>query len=517
MTRTQFPPNSPELLRDLLNCTILSGPPGCGKSTAMIFEIATVPGRYVLAAPRIDLLEEHAARLRDLAKGTALVVLVIHSRQSERAVDRRLQKALDESADAHIVVLTTHEGLMGLTSTDTEDWHVRIDELPETAIISDVVGLGASWPALRDRYDLVPASEAGWSRMVRRADVEPLGLRQCLADVGATGLTKLHRLANSRGRSVEVNIGAWADAGVSGKVVQWRSIWTIASLRGCTSVKVAAAGYAGSIIGHATARAGGVHVEVVDLTARRTGQPRIRLHWYTRCPGSTTYWATHEGSACVAAIGKHLQRIGFRGYWMANKAAAPYLRHQFAGVEISPRSAGTNTLRGHVSCAAVYSSKATRADEAVMTALDLDRRAIQIAREDEDLAQAVTRGAIRDIDFSGVYDVHVYDEVQATSLRDRLLAGGYDDVTLVPVPEAGIMDVVRPVTPRGKQATEDAIETAAEREERLRLAELERGRRRRAKAKKAKEEAGTYKSRGRPKGSGSRSAAPSPTATLPSP
>ncbi len=499
MTRTQFPPNSCELLRDLLNCTILSGPPGCGKSTAMIFEIATVPGRYLLAAPRIDLLEEHAARLRELAKGSALVVIVIHSRQSERAVDRRLQQALAENADAHVVVLTTHEGLMGLTPIDTEGWHVRIDELPETAIVSDVVGLGASWPALRDRYDLVPALEAGWSRLVRRVDAEPLGLRQCLADVGASGLTKLHRLANSRGRSVEVNISAWADAGVSGKVVHWRSIWTVASLRGCASVKIAAAGYAGSIIGHATARAGGVHVEVVDLTARRTGQPRIRVHWYTRCPGSTTYWATHEGSACVAAISRHLQQIGFSGYWMANKAAAPYLRHQFAGTEISPRSAGTNTLRGHVSCAGVYSSKATRADEAVMAALDLDRRAIQIAREDEDIAQAVTRGAIRDLDYSGNYDVHVYDEAQATRLRDRLLAGGYDDVTLVPVPEAGIMDVVRPVASRGKQAAEEAIETAAERDERLRLAELERGRRRRAKARKDREEAGTYRGRGRPR------------------
>lgn len=515
MDRTHFLPNSHGLLQDLLNCTILSGPPGCGKSTAMIFEIATVPGCYLLAAPRIDLLEEHAERLRELAKGSALVVLVIHSRQSERAVDRRLQKALNKNADAHIVVLTTHEGLMGLTAADTEGWHVRIDELPETAIVSDVVGLGASWPALRDRYDLVPASQAGWSRLVRRVDAEPLGLLQCLADVGASGLTKLHRLANSRGRSVEVNIGAWADAGVPGKVVQWRSIWTIASLRGCASVKIAAAGYTGSIIGHATARVGGVHVEVVDLTARRTGQPRIRVHWYTRCPGSTTYWDTHEGSACVAAIGRHLQRIGFSGYWMANKAAAPYLRHQFAGTEINPRSAGTNTLRGHISCAAVYSCKATRADDAVMAALDLDRGAIQIAREDEDIAQAVTRGAIRDLDFSGDYHVHVYDEAQATRLRDRLLAGGYEDVSLVPVPEAGIMGVVRPVAPRGKQAAEETIETAAERDERLRRAELERGRRRRARAKKAQEEAGTYRGRGRPKGS--RSGPPSPTATLPSP
>lgn len=120
MHRTDYSTSRPALVSALLTCTILAGPPGCGKSTAMLAEIATVPGCYILAAPRIELADEHATFIRAIAKGSALVVIVIHSGQSKRGVDRRLRKALAGAEGGHVVVVTTHEGLMGLTRDDFE-------------------------------------------------------------------------------------------------------------------------------------------------------------------------------------------------------------------------------------------------------------------------------------------------------------------------------------------------------------------------------------------------------------
>lgn len=349
--------------------------------------------------------------------------------------------------------------------------------MPESAVAFGVVGLGASWPALERRYDLTAGSRPGWSQMVRRQDADTLGLNLIRADV-ANGLVTPLRLANSRGRAVEVDLGAWPDAEVPGKVVRWRSIWNFAHLIGCASLKVAAAGYAGSIIGHATACAGRVNVETVDLGAERTGQPRIVVRYFTMHPGSTVWWDGHEGSGCVAAIGGHLQRIGFDGYWACNDAIRPYLQHQVGGTWIKPRAAGTNVLRDRTSCAIVYSSKATSADEAVMAALDLDRVAVQTAREDEDLYQFATRGAIRDPSYAGSYTIHVYDLGQAERLRDRLGAGGYADVAVEAVPDAGIMDVVRPTSTR-KADPATSVETAAERKTSKRAKDAERKRRKR--------------------------------------
>ena len=478
---------------------IFAGPPGCGKSTAMLAKMATVPGCYILAAPRIELVEEHAAFLRSLVEGSALVVEVIHSGQTKRGVDRRLREALVKAEGDHVVIVTTHEGLMGLTRDDFDGWHVRIDELPESAIVSDVLGLGVSWPTLDRWYDLEPGSEPGWSRMVPREDANVLTMSQILTDDSKHLRTPL-RLARSRGRVVEVNLGSWADAQVPGRVVRWRSIWSFAHLTGCASLKVAAAGYAGSIIGHATARMGGVAVETVIVGGPRTGQPRIVIHYYTLHPGSTAWWKEYEGSRCIAVISRHLQSVGFTGYWSCNEVVEPYFRHRIGGTKIGPRAAGTNTMRDHTSCAIFYSSKATSADKAVMAALHLDRDAVRIAREDEDLYQFATRGAIRDPAYVGCYAIHVYDIGQAERLQARLRRGGYEDVVIEPVISAGLMDVVRPIAARQKANPAAPVETAAERKTRKRAADTERKRRKRAADRTEKIASGIpLRGRGRPR------------------
>ncbi|QGY01860.1 hypothetical protein MMSR116_08185 [Methylobacterium mesophilicum SR1.6/6] len=486
-----------------ITCVVLAGPPGSGKSTRLTGEAIHIPGVVVIAAPRIDLVEEHAARLRalidELDPSSRPTIQVIHSEQSAGgSVDRRLRAALRNPVNPQLIIVTTHAALMGLGEEDVDGCHVGIDEIPETAIVADEIGLGASWPMMAARYDLTPSREPGWFRLSLRPDAKAIGLPQLLDDVGCS-LTALHRLATSRARIVEVDVASWDDAGVIGRRVRWRSIWTLGALRRCASLTLAAAGYLSSLVDHATRRAGGVRIEMVQVGPPRTGQPQIRIHYYARHAGSTAWWAG-DGCACVVAIAKHLEATQFKGYWSSNSSIRPYFAGRLEGPECSPRLSGTNALRDHESCAFIYSAKATRADAAIIDALQLDPDDIRAAREDEDILQFVTRGAIRHPAYAGGYDIHVYDDGQAKRLRDRLTAAGYDDVTVAPIVEAGIADVVRPRS--GKSANADGTDpaTAAERAQRKKKREAERGRRRRTAARDAQIAAGTYRPPGRPRG-----------------
>lgn len=475
-----------------INCTILEGPPGSGKTTAMLAEIARTPSRYLLAAPRTDLCDEHAMRLQD---HDVPEVLVIHSDQSVRGdIDRRLREALKRT-DPHLVVVCTHTALMGLDRADVDGWHVRLDELPEGAVTADTIGLAASWPSMSVRYSLVPTAEEGWSRLTCRPEAVDLGLGQLAADVGAD-LLPLHRIAGSRGRTVEVRLADWPDAAVGNQQIPWRSLWSFAALRGCASLVVTAASYRGSIAEHAVARDGGVQVTFSPVGAARKGQPQIRIHWYATHDGSTSWWDTETGSYCLVQISRHLEAIAFSGYWTSNDKMRPYFAHRFPGTKCSPRVAGTNSLRHHEACAIIYSAKATPSDGAIIDVFQISDDVICENREDEDIYQFATRGIIREHDYAGPYDVYVYNRSQADRLRARLMRAGYTDVVTVSVPEAGILDIERPTLQRGGAVDVD-IETATERDARKREKEAARGQRRRAASKAKKIAEGCYVPPGR--------------------
>lgn len=134
-----------------ITCVVLAGPPGSGKSTRLTGEAIHISGVIIIAAQRIDLVEEHAALLRalidELDPGLRPTLQVIHSEQAAReSVDRRLREALLSPVTLQLIIVTTHAALMGLGEEDVVGCHVRIDEIPEPAIVADEIGLGASWP-----------------------------------------------------------------------------------------------------------------------------------------------------------------------------------------------------------------------------------------------------------------------------------------------------------------------------------------------------------------------------------
>src|SRR5215204_5913138 len=82
-----------------MNVCVITGLPGCGKTSLILDEIASTPGRYLFAMPRTDLIEERVRDLQDRAStvGTNLVALPIHSDQKAKGqVRRRIRLAAEE-------------------------------------------------------------------------------------------------------------------------------------------------------------------------------------------------------------------------------------------------------------------------------------------------------------------------------------------------------------------------------------------------------------------------------------
>src|SRR5918995_1003105 len=94
---------------------VLSGPPGCGKTLTLLKELIDRPGRYLLASPRIDLIEERerdlksmiAAKLSNEASFTTPVILTIHGGKSRSApILRQITEAIEKHrGDDHVILL----------------------------------------------------------------------------------------------------------------------------------------------------------------------------------------------------------------------------------------------------------------------------------------------------------------------------------------------------------------------------------------------------------------------------
>lgn len=487
-------------------CKIYSGVPGSGKTLSMLDEIATTPGRYVVATPRKELHNEFGARLRGAQQGgsTAPVVTTIHSGQMgfREGVVRRIEDALRDCADSvHCVVFITHEALFLLDPEKLAGWHVRIDEVPDGAVVTDAFSATASFRTLGYHYGLEPTGHERWYQVVPRPGIDPVKPGEYRTDA-AGPLAAFHKAATNSHRAVFVDLPAWDEARAHRRRVHWWSIWTPTSLRACASVAITGAGFFRSLLYHACRF---IHddrlaFEKIDPSTSAPGaRPRVVIHYFTRHPGSTTWWQTNDGSLCLVRICEHLQRIGFSGYWSSNHEAKAYFLHRFGGDAVEPRQAGTNALRHHSACAYIYSAKAQPAELALLDLLGLEKQAVSIAREQEDVIQFVMRGKVRDPHFDGAYDIFLYSEDQAEALRKYLVGEGItDSVEVRPVAEAGIMDVARPA--KGGQSAISLTEVSVrEREERRKANDRERSQRLRDEKRAARKAEGTYRGLGRPR------------------
>ncbi|MFD0460866.1 hypothetical protein ACFQY9_02170 [Microvirga aerilata] len=371
-------------------------------------------------------------------------------------------------------------------------------------MLSGVFKAGNGWRTMADLYRLVPVNVGGsWYLVVPRDDVELPTIGEVISDA-AEALVAFHKAALCKTRAVYVDIADWQKAKGTKKKVRWYSCWSPTGLaEHATSVTFAGAGMLNSLMYHVARQAhpGSTPFEVMNISERepRTARPTVLIYYYTRHLGATTWWGIDEGSRCLVAISKHLEAIGFDGYWSGNDVIRPYFRHRFDGVECQPKMAGTNTLRHHTRCAYFYSNKAQTGDDAILEALGLAKDDIRRAREDEDIVQFVFRGALRNGHFSDTYEIHLYSDDQAERLKDYLVASGIsDDVRLVAVEAAGIMDVERPESKTVSQTVKIDPLTFKQREERRKAKDRERMQINRDRKRAAKVASGTARGPGRP-------------------
>jgi hypothetical protein len=464
--------------------------------------------RWIVALPRTALIDEQAAALsKNVLQGRLpAVVKAIHSDQPGKKgnVGRRVQDTLrDHAASEHAIILLTHEALLDLDPLLLRGWGVQVDEIPESGVLSGWFAAGIGWSTLAGLYRLVPVSDASsWCRVEPRDDVDLPTLGEVFNDPSKT-LVAFHKAVRSRERTVYVDVASWEDAK---KKVRWYSCWTPAALlEHASSVTFAGAGVFDSLMYHAAQQtsAGSIKFEPIDIGAQnpRTAQPTVVIYYYTRHLGGTTWWQTDEGSRCLVAISRHLEAIKFKGYWSGNDVVRPYFRHRFPpALECQPKVAGTNSLRHHTQCAFFYSNKSQAADDAVLEVLGLDCDAIRRAREDEDIVQFFFRGAVREGAFGGTYEVHLYSLDQAERLKEYLRSEGItDDVRLIGVDAAGIMEVQRPEAKVSSQPTQANSLTTQQRAERKKAQARERSQRGRDEEKAAKMANGTARPRGRPR------------------
>jgi hypothetical protein len=478
------------------NVTVFEGPPGCGKTTRFLDEMSQTAGRYLFAMPRNRLIDERVQDLRRTAAaaGTDPLIVPIHSDQRKSAsIRQRVREAGTElSSQAHCIVMITHEALITADLSRYAGWQARVDEVPD-AVASGSLTLPASWSVLASAFDLVPVEGTRWSQVVIRNDA--FSMRDLMRDDLVGDLATFYKRARGS-QGVYVDRQAWSEAR-DRQAVNWWSAWSPVELAHFETTQIAAANYFDSLCHLATSRRCGDTVEYTTevVGTGRTGNPKVRVHYYTRHEGTTNFWESSVGEECLSKVGRHLATVGV-GYWSGNKDVQKLFKLLVPG-RVTPKQAGTNEYRDCTSCAFIYSNKAQDADAPIMEAFGLSKDDIRRARQDEDIKQFVMRGSIRCPEFNGRYDIYVYDLAQAEVVRDYLAENGISDVELIGLDAVGIMDVERPV--RGRKAEATTPDAIAERQEVRREKDRLRKQDARAKERVAKAVAGELRRRGRPR------------------
>jgi hypothetical protein len=473
--------------------------PGSGKTRKMMRDIATRKGRYIFATSRIDLINERIDDLRRniAAAGTDPTIRAIHGETDNRLpVFAEIEDAARlHQNEEHAVVFITHEGMMGANLDGFAGWHIYIDENP-AAVASNALTVPATATYLEAAYDLIPLNGTKWSRLVLKPDApNPAAI---IKDEFLKGLATFDKRARST-QGVYVDIDDWAKVKRSGRRLKWWSAWTPVELAAFESVTIAGAGYFHSLGYKATQAwfSDKVRFEAEEVIASERARPRVRIGYFTRHRGSTAFWKD-KGLDCLLAVIDHLKQVPDLGYWATNTDFRPYfVGARLSGEMVSPRQEGTNALMRHTSCALIYSSKAVPADGPSLEVFGLTKEDVERAREIEDAIQFVLRGALRKPDFNDEYRVYLYDLHRAQALAAYLEQEGVALVELVPVEEAGIMDVER--EKRGRNRIELDERSKAEKAQRRRDADRNRKRRSRGADREEKRATGTLQSRGRPK------------------
>jgi len=463
----------------LLPIRVITGLPGSGKTRHVINQITSVPGKYLFATSRRDLIRERMADIRHAKTefGTSPDLFPIYSpdqksdtqdRPIDFSVASEIRSLPHRHAEAaHVVAMVTHEGLMAADLSAFEGWHLVIDENP-SAVASGSFCAAAGALYLERAYELTPEPGTAFHRVSLRPRAP--SPRSLLRDDLLKDLIPFDKRARST-HGVLVDLADWGEAENSDRVVNWYSVWSLADLTAFASISIAAAGYMESLAFKATEKTASLSYETVPVPESPRARPRVEIDYFATHRGSTDYWTNPEkpeGNAAFAKAVEYLKTVDL-GFWATNDKTEAFMRGAgLSGTMLRPKTEGTNSYRHHTSCAFIYSNKAQRSDAPLLKAFGLRKADIERARQGEDVIQFVFRGAIRNPDFAGTYRIYLYDKEQAEALADYMNEHAIGDVHLIPIEEAGIMDVSRPKTGPTPMPREERLRRDRERKQRER-------------------------------------------------
>lgn len=425
-----------------LNIRLLTGIPGNGKTAKIRREILGNKGLYLYAAPTTNLIEEQHRSL--CAEPQNIHVEAIHSKtKGQGRVTERLmeaKKAIENANLQHAVLLTTHESILSNELPCFAGWHVYIDE-SINALRSGVITRSFGGDILSSNFDLDLLESNGWSELKPRINCPRW--QDLERDDSSRAQAEFYRLAFS-GRGVFVKATSLQSAGP----LQWVWVWSPLSLKGAASVTLAGAAFKSSVEFKVWKRhfAEALSITEEPVSRSRPGCPTVRIHSFTEAhEGSTTFWDTSEGRHCLNQIVNYLANdVPGLGFWSANEVAWKYMEHRTPGKRLPPKVAGLNEYADLTSCALIYSAKPTPDDAPIQDLFGIANDELLEAREAEDIAQFIYRGAVRSPTFSGAFDIYLYSHRQAEQLRARLISDGVvADAELVPIHAAGIMEFKR--------------------------------------------------------------------------
>lgn len=424
----------------MITVDVITGPPGAGKSTLILNEMAATQGRYLWASPIIDLIDEQVPKFRNLAPTAAC--MAIHSQARLRGSVGRNIADLPTQFDAahHAAAFISHDALLAADVTKFAGWHIRLDETPD-AVSTGVLKMRETVGLYRDLYDLTPLAGTGWSRVIPvRADQNWNHLQS--DDLGKH-IVDFHKHAG-RPQGLIINAESWEEAR-SKKEVEWFSAWSPLELQACATIAVTGAGFFHSVAYKVAQAWFGDKIAFKSRPAKvspRTGCPHVRIHYFVNGHrGTTDLWSKSEGRRFLVPICDWLaSNVPELDYWSGNEIVQILFDHRVPGEMTKAKLAGLNRLREATSCAFIYSNKPTKADQPLKSVFGMSDQEIIAARETEDIIQFAFRGAIRNPDFNGVYDIYLYHHDQAHDLKDALCGYGLHDTEIIPVPGAGIMD-----------------------------------------------------------------------------
>lgn len=406
--------------------TIVTGPPGSGKSHQTWQTACVEPGLYVFAYPTIALLKEQAKRAEAKSKADAPRIFEAHSeKHGRKRVQTQIAKHLatiQSEAVQHAFLLITHAGLVQNDFSDLRGWHWRVDEAPTlhaNGKLRITQGDLSAWRALMDLDD--PSD--GWSAVRWKADKD---------NVGKRAESLLHKKDAFVAAAEQGTLYIRAEK-LSHGSFDWISLWDLRSLPERRSLQINSASFRRSIsaklVSMLTPEVTFIEREVVR---HRSQQPPVCIRYFSDWEATSNHWNCRTGRGDLKLIAAHIRAsMPKLGFWSGNVEPLKLMDHYISGDEgIAPKAMGLNRYDGHASCADIYSAKPVPGDDLLIERFGLTRDDIRAAREDEDIFQFVYRGAIRRPDYGGPYDIFLFSRQQAERLKVALEASGLTNVGL---------------------------------------------------------------------------------------